>query len=46
MAEERQIPVSETEAQCGGFRAKPVAIGDFSAAKSSGESWTNERPET
>ena len=38
----REFRASACAAQCGGLRAKPVVIDDFSAAKSGGESWSEE----
>ena len=37
---ERAFRVLTGSPQCGGFRAKPVVIGDFSAANLGGESWS------
>jgi hypothetical protein len=38
--QQREFCASTDLRQCGGFHAKPVVIGDFSAAKSSGECWS------
>ena len=37
---EREFPGPTGAARCGGFCSKPMVIGDFSAAKSSGERWS------